>query len=60
MKCLVIGATGNVGSRVTRRLIAHGERPSVFVRSARRPRRFSGRRPISFDRWAEENADAFQ
>jgi uncharacterized protein YbjT (DUF2867 family) len=36
MRYLVIGATGNIGSRVTRRLIARGERPSVFVRNARK------------------------
>ena len=36
MKYLVIGATGNIGSRVTQRLIARGERPSVFVRSAKK------------------------
>src|SRR5688500_6065208 len=35
MKSLVIGATGNIGSRVTQRLIARGEHPAVFVRSAR-------------------------
>jgi len=38
MKYLVIGATGNIGSRVTQRLIARGERPSVFVRSAKKAR----------------------
>ena len=36
MRYLVIGATGNIGSRVTRRLIARGERPSVFVRNAKK------------------------
>ena len=36
MKYLVIGATGNIGSRVTQRLIARGERPSVFARSAKK------------------------
>jgi len=36
MKYLVIGATGNIGSRVTQRLVARGERPSVFVRSAKK------------------------
>jgi uncharacterized protein YbjT (DUF2867 family) len=34
MKCLIFGATGNIGSRVTERLIARGQRPSVFVRDA--------------------------
>ena len=42
MKHLVIGATGNIGSRVTRRLIAGGERPSVFVRSAKKARTLFG------------------
>jgi uncharacterized protein YbjT (DUF2867 family) len=42
MKYLVIGATGNIGSRVTRRLIARGERPSVFVRSAKRAKTLFG------------------
>ncbi len=36
MKYLIFGATGNIGSRVTERLIARGERPSVFVRSAKK------------------------
>ena len=36
MKYLVIGATGNIGSRVTQRLIARGERPSIFARSAKK------------------------
>lgn len=36
MRYLVIGATGNIGSRVTQRLIARGERPSVFARSAKK------------------------
>jgi len=35
MNYLTFGATGNIGSRVTRRLIARGERPSVFVRNAK-------------------------
>ncbi len=42
MKYLVIGATGNIGSRVTRRLIAGGERPSVFVRSAKKAKTLFG------------------
>jgi uncharacterized protein YbjT (DUF2867 family) len=42
MKYLVIGATGNIGSRVTRRLIARGERPSVFVRNAKKAKAFFG------------------
>lgn len=36
MRCLVIGATGNIGSRVTQRVVDAGARPSVFVRSAKR------------------------
>jgi nucleoside-diphosphate-sugar epimerase len=32
--CLVTGATGNIGSLVTRRLIDRGDRPCVFVREA--------------------------
>jgi uncharacterized protein YbjT (DUF2867 family) len=35
VKYLVIGATGNIGSRVTQRLVDAGARPSVFVRSAK-------------------------
>lgn len=38
MKYLVFGATGTVGSRVARRLVDAGVRPSVFVRSAKRAR----------------------
>ncbi len=36
MKYLIVGATGNIGSRVTQRLIARGERPSIFVRNAKK------------------------
>ena len=42
MKYLVIGATGNIGSRVTQRLIARGERPSVFARSAKKAKGLFG------------------
>jgi uncharacterized protein YbjT (DUF2867 family) len=42
MKYLVFGATGNIGSRVTQRLIARGERPSVFVRNARKAKALFG------------------
>ena len=31
MKYLVIGATGNIGSRVTQRLIARGERKGPYA-----------------------------
>ncbi|HXI58268.1 MAG TPA: hypothetical protein VNO55_19510 [Polyangia bacterium] len=62
MKYLVIGATGNIGSRVTQRLIARGERPSVFARRAKKAKELFGEEvdPIPFNRWAEENAGAFQ
>ena len=36
MKYLIFGGTGNIGSRVTERLIARGERPCVFVRNAKK------------------------
>jgi uncharacterized protein YbjT (DUF2867 family) len=36
MKYLILGGTGNIGSRVAERLIARGERPSVFVRDSAR------------------------
>jgi uncharacterized protein YbjT (DUF2867 family) len=42
--CLVTGATGNVGSLVTRRLIDRGDRPSVFVRDPKKARRLFGDR----------------
>ena len=42
MKHLVIGATGNIGSRVAQRLVDSGARPSVFVRSAKRARALCG------------------
>lgn len=38
MTCLVTGATGDVGSRVVRRLIGCSERPRVFVRDAKKAR----------------------
>jgi uncharacterized protein YbjT (DUF2867 family) len=44
MKYLVIGATGNIGSRVAQRLVDAGARPSVFVRSAKRARALFGDR----------------
>lgn len=47
MKHLVIGATGNIGSRVAQRLIESGTRPSVFVRSAKKAKAlFSDRADI--------------
>ena len=42
MKHLIIGATGNIGSRVTQRLVDSGARPSVFVRSAKTARALFG------------------
>jgi uncharacterized protein YbjT (DUF2867 family) len=42
MKYLLIGATGNIGSRVTERLTARSERPSVFVRDAKKAKTLFG------------------
>ncbi len=42
MTFLVTGATGNIGSLVTRRLINGGHRPRVFVRDAERARALFG------------------
>jgi uncharacterized protein YbjT (DUF2867 family) len=42
MKFLVFGATGNIGSHVTERLIARGGRPSVFVRNAKKAKAMFG------------------
>lgn len=44
MTCLVTGATGNVGSLITRRLIHRGDRPAVFVRDPEKARRLFGDR----------------
>lgn len=44
MKYLVTGATGNIGSGVTRCLLARGERPCVFVRDAKKARALFGNR----------------
>jgi uncharacterized protein YbjT (DUF2867 family) len=44
MRYLVLGATGNIGSRVTERLVARGERPSVFVRNAKKAKALFGDR----------------
>lgn len=35
---LITGATGDIGSRVVKRLLQHGERPRVFVRDAEKAR----------------------
>ncbi len=44
MTYLITGATGNVGSLVTERLIARGDRPRIFVRDADKARaRFGDR-----------------
>jgi uncharacterized protein YbjT (DUF2867 family) len=42
MKCLITGATGNIGSRVTQRLIERGVRPCIFVRDAAKARAMFG------------------
>ncbi|WP_338869588.1 SDR family oxidoreductase [Myxococcus stipitatus] len=44
MKYLVTGATGNIGSGVTRCLLARGIRPCVFVRDAKKARALFGNR----------------
>ncbi|MFT3711374.1 MAG: NAD(P)H-binding protein [Archangium sp.] len=44
MKFLITGATGNIGSLVTERLIARGERPSLFVRDEKKARKQFGKR----------------
>jgi uncharacterized protein YbjT (DUF2867 family) len=44
MNCLVRGATGNIGSLVTARLLARGEHPSVFVRDVKKARALYGDR----------------
>lgn len=38
MRHLITGATGNIGSLVTQRLIDRGDRPCVFVRDAAKAR----------------------
>ena len=42
MKVLIFGATGNIGSRVTERLIALGQRPAVFVRDRKKAKALFG------------------
>ncbi|MEO8068557.1 MAG: SDR family oxidoreductase [Flavobacteriales bacterium] len=42
MKYLITGATGNIGSLVTKRLIEAGERPSVFARDAKKALKLFG------------------
>jgi len=44
MTCLITGATGNVGSLVTERLLDRGERPAVFVRDRKKAERLFGDR----------------
>jgi uncharacterized protein YbjT (DUF2867 family) len=46
MKYLITGATGNIGSLVTKRLIAQGERPGVFVREEKKARALYGNRVL--------------
>lgn len=38
MRFLVTGATGDIGARVVKRLLEHGERPRIFVRDAEKAR----------------------
>jgi uncharacterized protein YbjT (DUF2867 family) len=45
---LITGATGNVGSLVAERLIAHGDRPRIFVRDADKARARYGDRADIF------------
>jgi uncharacterized protein YbjT (DUF2867 family) len=53
---LITGATGNVGSLVTERLIAFGERPRIFVRDADKARtRFGDRADIYVGDLADES-----
>lgn len=42
MRYLIFGATGNIGSRVTERLIARGLRPVTFVRDAKKAKSLFG------------------
>lgn len=42
MRHLIFGATGNIGSRVTERLLARGERPSVFARDKKKAQAMFG------------------
>jgi uncharacterized protein YbjT (DUF2867 family) len=44
MRYLITGATGNIGSLVTERLLALGEHPCVFVRDADKARALFGER----------------
>lgn len=44
MTYLITGATGNVGSLVTERLLERGERPAVFVRDRKKAERLFGDR----------------
>jgi uncharacterized protein YbjT (DUF2867 family) len=60
MKYLIIGATGSIGSRVTRRLIWRAVREGRLAIVSDGVKRLIGREPIPFTRWAEENAAAFQ
>jgi uncharacterized protein YbjT (DUF2867 family) len=48
MEYLITGATGDVGSKVVRRLIDRGERPRVFVRDTEKARRLFGERENIF------------
>jgi uncharacterized protein YbjT (DUF2867 family) len=48
MEYLITGATGDVGSKVVRRLIDRGERPRVFLRDTEKARRLFGEREKIF------------
>jgi uncharacterized protein YbjT (DUF2867 family) len=48
MMYLITGATGNIGSLVTERLIERGHRPRVFVRNVEKTRRQYGNRAEIF------------
>jgi uncharacterized protein YbjT (DUF2867 family) len=54
MKCLITGATGDIGARVVDLLIKRGDRPRIFVRNPERARaRFGDRVEISAGDLAE-------
>jgi uncharacterized protein YbjT (DUF2867 family) len=57
MTYLITGATGDIGSRVTERLLARGIRPRIYVRSAEKARaRFGDRVDIAVGDLADANS----